>query len=81
MNTDELDCLLLEYASRGERAIPPGFDRETVMQRRAELLRLGYGIGGVQRGGDKSVASAVIDELTEAGKQYYEQNCRRRSRS
>ncbi len=80
MNTEELDCLLLEYASRGDRSIPPGLTREVVMERRSELMRLGYGIGGKQRGDDKPVKSAVLDRLTPAGELYYEQLCKDRKR-
>lgn len=76
MDTDKLDCLLLEYARRGDRSIPPGYEKELVMERRAEFLRLGYGIGGAQRAKDKSAKDPELDSLTEAGEMYYAQHCR-----
>jgi hypothetical protein len=66
----ELDKLLLLSAKHDERAVPPGFDRDVVMQRRAELYWQGYAEGNVQPGDDKPVASAVLTSLTSRGEKY-----------
>lgn len=68
----QLDKWLLEYADRGERTVPPGYAKEIVIQRRAELFWGGYANGDVQPGDDNRAVSAVLDGLTPRGRAYLE---------